>query len=136
MLTSCATTAPLKTASGRPEVTIHNRSLAQVRAAAINFFVDDGWAPTRAEGVQLVFQKQGSTTQAVLMGLMTNNPQATNQVVLTLIENGRHVRVVAGLSVIGQNTFGAQQSVELQGKGYQQLQAALEMLKNRAEASG
>jgi hypothetical protein len=135
LLLGCAAT-PLKTASGRPEVTIRARTIAQVRATAVNFFVDNGWAPVQTAGSQLVFEREGSAGQSFLMGMMTNNPQSKNRITLTLVENGENVRVVAGVAVIGQNTFGAQQTVELHGKGYQQLQAALETLKMKAEQKG
>src|SRR5437667_1523087 len=104
LLVSCAT-APLKTTSGRPEVVIRGRTIAKVRAAAVNFFVDSGWAPVQTEGSQLVFEREGSTTQSFLMGMMTNNPQSKNRITLTLVENGENVRVVAGATVIGQNAF-------------------------------
>ena len=133
-LVGCASEPPLQTRSGRPEVTIHNRSLAQVRAAATNHFVDKGWGAVKTEGTQLVFERQGGATESFLMGLMTDNPQSTNRITVTLIENGSDVRVVAGIAAIGANTFGRAQVVELSGKGYQQVQAELQAIKSRVEA--
>ena len=129
----CATAPPLQTRSGRPEVTIHNRSVAKVRAAVTNHFVDTGWAPARSEGMQLIFERKGSAGQDFLMGLMTNNPQSINRITITLIENGSDVRVVGNISAIGANAFGAAQVVELTGKGYSQLQAELQAIKTAAE---
>lgn len=70
------------------------------------------------------------------MGLMTNEPNSRNQITLTLVENGQDVRVIGGVAAIGANTFGRQTVVELQGKGYQQLQQALETIKGEAETGG
>lgn len=91
-----ASTAPLNTVSGRPEVTIRGRTVAQIRSAAINHFADIGWAPVRTEGSQLVFEHEGSTGESFMMGLLTNNPQSTNRITLTLVENGQAVRVLGG----------------------------------------
>ncbi len=133
LLAGCASTPPLQTASGRPEVTVRSRTAAQVRSVAINHFVDQGFAPVKSDGNQLVFEKEGSVGQAFLMGLTTNNPQASNRLTITLVENGPDVRVVGGVAVTGNNNFGAQQVTELTGKGYQQLQMSLEGIKARAE---
>ncbi len=133
-LSGCATAPPLQTASGRPEVTVHGKTASQVRNAALNHFVDRGWAPVRSEGSQLVFEKEGSTGQALVMGLMTDNPQSTNRITITLVENGSDVRVVGAIAAVGANNFGRAQVVELQGKGYQQLQAELQGVKARAES--
>jgi hypothetical protein len=135
LATGCASQR-LNTASGRPEVTVHNQSLARVRTVAINYFVNGGRAPVNTEGSQLTFAKEGSATESVLMGLMTNEPNSRNQITLTLVENGQDVRVIGGGAAIGANTFGRQTVVELQGKGYQQLQQALETIKAEAETGG
>lgn len=133
-LSGCATAPPLNTASGRPEVTVHGRTAAQVRSAATNHFVDYGWTPVKTDGNQLVFEHEGSAGQALLMGLMTDNPQATNRVTLTLIENGSDIRLVGGVAVVGASNFGRSQVVELKGKSLRQMQGALESIKTRAEA--
>jgi hypothetical protein len=133
-VTGCATQR-LNTASGRPEVTIHGASAARVRTAAVNYFVDHGFAPVSTEGNQLVFQQEGSVTQKLLMGMLTNEPQSVTRITVTLVENGEDVRVVGGVAALGQSTFGRQQAVELQGKGYAQLQQMLEEIKANAEAA-
>jgi hypothetical protein len=132
LLIGCAT-EPMHTTSGRPEVTIHDASLAQVRNATVNHFVDLGWAPVNAEGNQLIFEHEGSFGESFAMGLLTDNPQSKNRVIITLVPNGSDVRVVGGVAALGQTNFGRQEAVELRGKGYQQLQAQLEAIKTRAE---
>ena len=68
------------------------------------------------------------------MGLLTNEPQSKVRGTITLVESGKGtVRIVGGAALIGQNTFGRAQSVELSGKGYQELQNELETIKHRAE---
>lgn len=132
LTTGCATQS-LNTASGRPEVTVHDRSIASVRTAAVNYFVDQGFAPVKTDGSQLMFEKEGSTGQALLMGMLTDNPESKNRITVTLVENGGDVRVVGAVAAMGQSNFGRQQAVELRGKGYQQLQSALEAIKAGAE---
>jgi hypothetical protein len=132
-LAGCATPAKLNTASGRPEVTVDNRSIAHVRTTVVNSLVNQSWTPVKTEGSQLLFQKPGSAMQSFLMGLLTNEPNSTVQLSLTLVENAQNVRVIGGLSVIGQNTFGRQTAVEATG-AYQQLQQLLENIKRKAEA--
>jgi len=132
--TGCATQR-LNTASGRPEVTVHGTSAGVVRTATVNYFVDRGFAPVKTDENQLVFQQEGSAGQKLLMGLLTNEPQSITRVTITLVENGQDLRVVGGIAAVGQNTFGRQQEVELTGKGYPQLQQALEAIKAKAEAA-
>jgi hypothetical protein len=98
----------------------------------VNEFVDHGWTPIKSEGTQLVFQKHGSTTQDFMIGLLTNEPNSTLQLTLTLIENGSQVRVVGGATILGQNTFGRQTAVEWTGS-YAAFQKALEDIKRKAE---
>jgi hypothetical protein len=132
MAVGCAA-PPLKTTSGRPEITVNDRSIASVRTAVVNYFVDQGFAPVKTDGTQLVFEREGSTGQALLMGMLTDNPESKNRITITLVENGGDVRVVGAVAAMGQSNFGRQQAVELRGKGYQQLQSALEAIKARAE---
>jgi hypothetical protein len=131
-LVGCATPAKMNTASGRPEVTV-NASIARVRSVTINEFVNYGWAPTKTEGTQLVFEHAGTTTQSFVMGLMTNEPNAQVQATVTLIESGKVVRAVGGLTILGQNTFGRQTAVEWRG-GYAAYQQNLDDIKRKAEA--
>jgi hypothetical protein len=132
LLTSCAT-QPLNTTSGRPEVTIQAVTAAKARNVIVSHFVDHGWAPVDTNGNQLVFEREGSFGQSFAMGLLTNNPQSKIRLIVTLIEGGNNLRVVGGVAVLGQNTFGKQEVVELNGKGYQQLQAELQVIKNKVE---
>ena len=76
LMTAGCATPTLKTASGRPEVTVRGRTAAQVRTTVVNYFVDGGWAPVKSDGSQLIFEKEGSAGQALLMGMLTNEPQA------------------------------------------------------------
>lgn len=132
-VSGCATAPPLHTASGRPEVTLHGRTISQARTAVLNHFVNQGWAPVRTDGSQLIFEQQGSTGQNFLMGLMTDNPQSVNRITITLIDNGSDVRVVGAVAAVGANNFGRAQVVELTAKGYPQLQAELESIKVQAK---
>jgi len=132
-VTGCATQT-LNTASGRPEVTVHGASAAAVRTATVNYFVDRGFAPVKTEGSQLIFQQEGSAGEKLLMGMLTNEPQSVTRVTVTLVENGQDLRVLGAIAAVGQNTFGRQQEVELTGKGYPQLQQALEAIKAKVEA--
>jgi len=116
-------------------VTVHGANAAVVRTATVNYFVDRGFAPVKTDGNQLVFQQEGSAGQKLLMGLLTNEPQSITRVTITLVETGPGLRVVGGIAAVGQNTFGRQQEVELTGKGYPQLQQALEAIKAKAEAA-
>ena len=76
-LTGWATTTPLPTASGRPEVTVRSRNVAQVRSALVNSFVDRGFFPVQSNGNRLVFQKEDSVGNRLLMGaLITGNMAA------------------------------------------------------------
>jgi hypothetical protein len=134
VLTGCATAPALQTRSGRPEVTVHDRTVQQVRTAVMNHFVDRGWSPVQTEGTQLVFEHEGSAGQSFLMGLMTDNPQSKNRLAITLIENGPDVRLLGGIAVVGANNFGRAQVVELSGKGYQQLQGELQRIKAQVES--
>jgi hypothetical protein len=133
-VTGCATQR-LNTASGRPEVTVHGASAGVVRTATVNYFVDHGFAPVKTDGSQLIFQAEGSAGQKLLMGMLTNEPQSVTRVTITLVENGQDFRVVGGIAAVGQNTFGRQREVELTGKGYPELQQALEAIKAKAEAA-
>ena len=132
-VTGCAT-QKLSTASGRPEVTVHGASAAAVRTATVNYFVDRGFTPVKTEGSQLTFQQEGSAGEKLLMGMLTNEPQSITRVTVTLVENGQDLRVLGAIAAVGQNTFGRQQEVELTGKGYPQLQQALEAIKAKVEA--
>jgi hypothetical protein len=136
LLAGCATAPALHTASGRPEVTLHGRTIQQVRTTVINHFVNQGWAPVQTEGNQLVFEREGSHGQKLVMGLMTNNPQATNRITITLIDDGSDVRVVGAVAAVGANNFGGAKVVELTGKGYSELQGELESIKAQTESSG
>jgi hypothetical protein len=84
--------------------------------------------------MQLVFERKGTTGQDFLMGLMTDNPQSTNRITITLIENGSDVRVIGSIAVVGSSNFGRTQAVELTAKGYPQLQAELEAIKSATES--
>ncbi len=133
-LSGCATAPPLQTKSGRPEVTIHNRTAVRVKSVVVNYFVDQGWSVAREEGTQLIFEHQGTAGESLLMGMLTDNPQSTNRITITLIENGSDVRVVGGIAAVGSNNFNRQQAVELTGKGYPSLQSSLEQIKSKAES--
>jgi len=132
LLVGCAT-QPLNTTSGRPEVTVRNASPTKVRNIIVNHFVDNGWAPVSTDGNQLVFEHEGSFGQSFAMGLLTDNPQSKNRITITMVQNGSDIRLVAGVATIGQSNFGRQEVVELRGKGYQQVQSLLELIKGRAE---
>ncbi len=80
-----------------------------------------------------MFQKEDSAGDALLMGLITNNPQSSTRIVITLVDNTPNVRVVGGVAAIGQTNFGRHHVIELSGKGYRQLQAELGEIKTRAE---
>ena len=132
-LAGCAT-PQVNTASGRPEVMVHGETIAQVRNVVVNHFVDRGFAPVSTEGSQLIFEHEGSFGESFAMGLLTNEPQSKVRITVTLVESeSGAVRIVGGAALLGQSTFGRTQSVELSGKGYQQLQKELEAIKNRAE---
>ncbi len=136
LFTAGCATQPLNTVSGRPEVTVHNRTAAQVRSAAINQFMDRGYALAQSGDNQLIFAKEDSVTDQVLMGLLiTGNAGSHTRITLTLVENGRDVRVVGGVTAMGQTDYGRVRSIELTGKGYQQLQGELRAIKVRAEAA-
>ena len=94
-----------------------------------------GFSPVKTDGSQLIFEKEGSTGQALLIGMLTNNPNSTNRAVITLVENAENVRVVGALAAVGQTNFGRQEVVELRGKGYQELQSILEAIKIKAETA-
>ena len=132
LVAGCAT-QPLNTTSGRPEVTIHGASAAHTRSVVVNHFVDRGWAPVTTDGNQLVFEHEGSFGQSFAMGLLTDNPQSKNRITITLVQSGSDVRLVGGAALLGQSNFGRQEAVELRGKGYQQLQSELELIKNQVE---
>jgi hypothetical protein len=83
LLTGCVTPAPQNS-----EVTI-SAPLAKVRQSAVAFLVANQWRPTRSDDLVLVFQKDGTASDIMLV-----DSGSKQQLTLTLMEHTNGVRLL------------------------------------------
>ena len=100
ILTGCATTPQLKTASGKPEVTIPNTTKKVIFDALTNAMIQQGYEIRNINDYSAVYGKRtNSILASMLLGSQYDStPEA--RVAYTIVDTSEGVRVVATLQMI------------------------------------
>lgn len=91
LISGCAT--PLQTPSGAPEITIHGKSLEEVKQPFCNYLADRGFTLRRHEGSVVEADKNASSSQNILLGDLAH-PTTQNRVVFNFLDSADGIRVV------------------------------------------
>ena len=134
MILSCATT-PLRTASGRPEVSINGVTREDVSNALINEMVNAGFTLYQADEYKLCFKKKEKNILVNVFFGSRFNPITEFRIIFNLIEFPNYVRVIATSALIVTNPGSAfeRENEVMGGKVASQLQEILEKIKQKLE---
>ena len=133
MLTGCAATRPMSTASGKPEVNINSTDREKIKSAIINEFMNAGFSLVSDTSYSVVFTKPmdgvgGVFYQAMLGNAYSSSPEWNARINMATLNNS--TRVMAQAVVKMQNAFGREDINDMtDGKAGAQLQQILEQVK-------
>lgn len=134
-LAGCATTTPIGTRSGNPELTLVNVRADCVKAGLVNAFIDSGMAIESASDYLIVAGKPTSNTMASLLFGTRMDATVEERYTATLAPqvNGNDLRiVVAGAYVSNPGTaFEKRQPMKAGGNIQQQFMAAKPVIESR-----
>lgn len=129
-MSGCATVQPLKTPTGKPEVTISNVTKKQVIDALTNQMLARGYQIKNVTEYNAVYGKRtDSFAAAILLGSRYDAiPEA--RISYAIVETGAGVRVVATLEMVTNPGSAFERVTDLsQGKDAHNIQNMLENLK-------
>ncbi len=131
--TACATGTPIQTASGRPDVTMHNVDVACVKAGFLNGLLNDGYTVRESTDTRIVVGRPSRNTMANVLLSTGYSGSPEERVIVTMVTNGNDLRVVfEGAYVSNQGT--AFEKVQPIG-ATQADQEKVEAMRARAERS-
>jgi hypothetical protein len=130
LLVGCA--APtLKTASGRPEVTIDGVPIEKIRTELISFFMDRKWVPRSADNMVATFERRADAMTEIFYGTRFE-PRAFHRLTMTLLDLGAgKTRLMLTIGVVSNVRSAFEKEQELTGI---QLQRELELIKLNLES--
>jgi S1-C subfamily serine protease len=94
LLYGCATTKPLATASGKPEVTIPNVTKKQVTDALVTQMINQGFQIKNSSDYNIVFTKPMESLSAQLLLGSKYDSTPEHRASFMIVESGNGIRVV------------------------------------------
>lgn len=135
-LAGCAATAPLETASGRPEATIA-ADKATVKAELLNRAVTNRWQITRETESMVTVQKANPDMLTNFLLGSTWDPTTELRINYTLISSGSNTRILADASIVtNEGTAFEQVTAVTNNKSNEAIRLELENLKTYVEYHG
>jgi hypothetical protein len=126
-LAGCA--QPLRTPSGRPEVTISDETRASLENRVIGLLINDGWRSRTLDDRTLRFEKEADVGTSVLVGSQYD-PTAFWRLDLTILDlpPNRH-RIVASIYAVRNRGSAFEHETDItQGNAAAQIQVVLERI--------
>jgi hypothetical protein len=99
-LGGCAAPVQHQTASGRPEVLIHNTNSESVKSAIVNRMLSDRYRITRDTPYEIAFDKAVENIAAQVLLGSEYDSQPNARISYTLASVGADVRVIADMAII------------------------------------
>lgn len=120
-VTGCVTPA-MRTASGKPEVTIVNQNTETVKNAAVRFLINKGFMVEKSDAYSITMGKNAGTLASIFMGSRWD-PNVYMRIVLNEVDMGNgDQRIIADPFLVTNRGGGFERNHEMGAKAMIQMQ--------------
>jgi SPOR domain len=112
-LAGCGTPVRQNTASGRPEVTVHQVPADRVKAAIVNEMIDMGYRITKDSQFEIAFDRPTDNPVAAVLFGSKYDAQPNARISYSIAQMGNDVRVVADMAIITNPGSGFEQRTDV-----------------------